>query len=130
MEYFFYMIDLEIMESIKKLKENQTNEEELLIEIKTNGEYLATYSEKKYCELIANLGEKNAALINGEFIDLVELKSIYDNVKADFDKEIIREFKIMIYNAISNCKGIIILKMQTTNEEIKPAKKWFEIWKK
>ncbi len=130
MEYFFYMIDLEIMESIKKMKINGTNEEDLLIEIKTNGEYLATYSEKKYCELVANLGEENAVLINGEFIDLVELKSIYENVKADFDKEIIREFKIMIYNAISNCKGIIILKMQTINEEIKPAKKWFEIWKK
>lgn len=130
MEYFFYMIDLEIMESIKKMKKSGTNYEELLIEIKTNGEYLATYSEKKYCELIANLGEENALLINNEFIDLVELKSIYENVKADFEKDIIREFKIMIYNAISNCKGIIILKMQTQEEDIKPAKKWFEIWKK
>lgn len=130
MEYFFYMIDLEIMESIKKMKKSGTNYEELLIEIKTNGEYLATYSEKKYCELIANLGEENALLINNEFIDLVELKSIYENVKADFEKDIIREFKIMIYNAISNCKGIIILKMQTIEEKIKPEKKWFEIWKK
>ncbi len=131
MEYFFYSIDLEIMEQIKQMKKNNVDEEEILIEIKTSGQYLGTYDEKSFCELIAKLGEDNAKYLNKEYIDLVELKALYENIKTDFDNEVIREFKIMIYKPISNCKGIVLLKMKTKEDiEIVPKKKWFEIWKK
>lgn len=131
MEYYFYSLDLDIIESLKQMKKQNVDEQEILIELKTSGEYLASYDEKKFCELVANLGEENLKYVTKEFIDLVELKKIYEVTKNEFDKEIIRDFKVMIYKPISELKGMVILKSEVeTNKELMSQKKWYEFWKK
>ena len=131
MEYYFYSLDLDIIESLKQMKKQNIDEQEILFELKTNGEYLASYNEKKFCELVANLGEDNLKYVTKEYIDLVELKNIYELTKSEFDKEIIRDFKVMIYKPISESKGIAILKSNVENKnEVASHKKWFEFWKK
>ena len=131
MEYYFYSLDLDIIESLKQMKKQNIDEQEILFELKTNGEYLASYNEKKFCELVANLGEENLKYITSDFIDLVELKHMYDLTKNEFEKDIIRDFKVMIYKPISETRGIAILKseIEQTNNNIF-NKKWYEFWKK
>ncbi|MBE5821063.1 MAG: hypothetical protein E7311_00555 [Clostridiales bacterium] len=131
MEYYFYSLDLDMIETLKQMKKQNIDEQEILFELKTNGEYLASYDEKKFCELVANLGENNLKYVTKEFIDLVELKKIYELTKTEFDKEIIRDFKVMIYKPISELKGIAILKSEVEPKiEAVPQKKWYEFWKK
>ena len=131
MEYYFYSLDLDIIETIKQMRKQNVDEQEILIEIKTNGEYLCSYDEKKFCELVANLGKENAKYITNEFIDLVELKNIYEMTKNEFERESIRDFKIMIYKVIGETKGIAIIKSEIEDkDEIIPKTKWYEFWKR
>lgn len=130
MEYYFYSLDLDVIESLKQMKKQNISEDEILIELKTNGEYLNSYDEKKFCELVANLGKKNLKYITKDFIDLIELKHIYEITNNEFDKEIIRDFKLMIYKPISEMKGLAILKSEIDNSKVElSSKKWYEFWK-
>ena len=117
MEYFFYSVDLDMFDSIRKMVKANTNEEDILYEIKANGEYLKSYDEKNYIELIGRLGTECGGYLAKKFIDLSELKKMYKKIKKDFSDEMTRDYKIMIYKAIGESKGIIIWNMQVSEEE-------------
>lgn len=127
MQYFFYAIDLDLLENLKT-NIYDMNTEDALFDIKTSGEYLDMYNERQYFEIIGKLGKTYGKYFTHTFIDLVELKKIYEYSK-EFKDEKTQTFRLMIYKAIGECRGLVIWKMEVEKQpEI--ATKWYEFWKK
>ena len=121
-----YIIELDILERIKLLLQNGKNEEGVEI-LKTNGQCVLQYTSEEYKELLEKIGENNAETLNQKFLGLMDIRGLYDSVKLDNEDTQIREFKLKIYPAITECKGIIIL--ENKNQKPKQEKKWYEFWK-
>ena len=121
-----YMIELDILERVKLLLQNGKAEEGLKT-LKTNGECILQYTSEEYKELLEKIGENKADTLNQRFLGLMDIRGLYDSVKLDNEDIQIRDFKLKIYPAITECKGIVVL--QSDNQQAKQEKKWYEFWK-
>jgi len=130
MKYYMYSLDVDIIEQLKPVfaKHSIIEDEEIITDIKTHGEYIKEYDDVSYQKLINKLGKKNAKLFQNLYLDLVDLKKLYDNIDLEQDNSEFREFKLSMYRVISQGRGIVIL--QHKEEVVEPKKKWFEFWKK
>lgn len=124
MKYYIYKIDLDIMDKVKEL--NNNNEEAMLM-IKTNGQCVLEYTKEEYIKILNAIGKENTNILAKKFLTLSDIRTIYDNVELSEDNGYVREFKLKIYPAITECMGLVVLEQE--NEDIKQEKKWFEFWK-
>lgn len=124
---YIYMIELDILENVKLLLQKNANNEEGLLLLKTNGQCILQYTKEEYAELLEKVGVQTAELLNDRFLGLMDLRGIYDNVKLDNNDSVIREFKMKIYSAITECKGVVLLEGNEDDQSKK--KKWYEFWK-
>ena len=121
------MIELDILENVKLLLQKNANNEEGLLLLKTNGQCILQYTKEEYAGLLEKVGVQTAELLNDRFLGLMDLRGIYDNVKLDNNDSVIREFKMKIYSAITECKGVVLLEGNEDDQSKK--KKWYEFWK-
>lgn len=127
MKYYLYEVDLDIMDSIKEVFLKDNKNEDVLLKVKTNGSCLLEYTDEQYVELLDEVGKYKNVVESG-FIYFDKLKKIYDSVKLQDNHSDIRNFKLKVYKAITNCHGIIILEGETLNSS--NSSKWWEFWKK
>ena len=125
MKYYIYIIDLDVMDKIKEMKDN---EEEKMLILKTNGRCVLEYTKEEYETILKEIGDDNVNILQKKFLSLIDIRKLYDNVKLSDNNGYLREFKLKIYPAISECKGIVVLKQEQDKKEQK--RKWFEFWKK
>lgn len=125
MKYYIYKVDLDVMDKLKELK---NDEEKGILILKTNGQCILEYTNAEYDNILNEIGEENANILEHKFLSLIDIKTIYDNVKLTKNNGYIREFKLKIYPAITECKGLVILEEDEPKSE--EGKKWFEFWKK
>lgn len=124
---YIYMIDLDILENVKLLLQNNSNNQEGLVLLKTNGQCILQYTKEEYEKLLQKVGNDTAKILSQKYLGLMDLRAIYDKVKLDNNDNCIRNFKLKIYSAITECKGIVILDEPENIENNK--KRWFEFWK-
>lgn len=124
MKYYIYIIELDIIDKINEL--GYDNEQSMLM-LKTNGQCVLEYTKEEYNQILNSIGTDNASILEKRVLSLTDIRAIYDNVEMSTDDGYIREFKLKIYPAINECKGIVILEQNDTKE--KQSKKWFEFWK-
>lgn len=124
MKYYIYIIELDIIDKINEL--GYDNEQSMLM-LKTNGQCVLEYTKEEYNQILNSIGTDNASILEKRVLSLTDIRAIYDNVEMSTDDGYIREFKLKIYPAINECKGIVILEQNDAKE--KQSKKWFEFWK-
>ena len=129
MDYYIYEVDLDIMDSIKDNFLSNREDEKSVLSIKTNGTCLLHYTYDEFNTLINEIGYDGKLLLDNGYLVFEDVKKLYNQIKLDNNKTDIRDFKLNVYKAITNCHGLVVLKY---NEEItsKIDKKWYEFWKK